>query len=155
MQLPNLEWTYNDFDDYVLSHDAYIWDRTFYIDIFGKDVKIESDTYEAYYAKVQVKLAEQFDTIKVEGVELQCDWPNGTIHAFRYWECSPSFLEHTDPVDVVLEVKDGAKVIEVNGSEIYLEKNDVWWIPANTPHRALNSVEGLMFSYGVSDTEQH
>ena len=155
MQLPNLNWTYTDFEDYILSHDAYMYDRTFYIDNRGKDVRIVSDDYNEYLAKVQVKLAEQSDTLKVEGIELICDFTEGTIHAFRYWENSPSFGEHTDPVDVILQVKQGGKLIEINGEEKYLEEEDTWWIPANTPHRALNTVEGLMFSYGVSDTEQH
>lgn len=155
MQLPNLLWTYADFEDYLLSHEAYMYDRTFYIDNRGKDVRIVSDNYNEYLAKVQVKLAEQSDTIKVEGIEHLCDFTEGTIHAFRYWENSPSFAEHTDPVDVILQVQQGGKVIEINGEEKYLEEGDIWWIPANTPHRALNTVEGLMFSYGVSDTEQH
>jgi mannose-6-phosphate isomerase-like protein (cupin superfamily) len=152
MQLPNLRWTYNDFEDYVLSYDAYMYDRTLYIDNRGKDVKIVSDDYNEYLAKVQVKLAEQHDTIKVEGIEKIAGWEDGTIHAFRYWENSPSFEEHTDPVDVILQVQEGAKLIEVNGIEKYISEEEVWWIPANTPHKALNTVEGLMFSYGVSDT---
>lgn len=155
MQLPNLNWSYKDFEDYVLSHEAYMWDRTLYIDIDGKDVKIVSDTYEEYFAKVQIKLAESFDTIKVEGIERLCNFTEGTIHAFRYWEGSPSFGVHEDPVDVLLHVTDGEKTIEVNGKIQNLLKNDFWHIPANTPHRALNNKEGLMFSYGLSDTERH
>ena len=155
MQLPDLRWTYLDFEDYILSQEAYMYDRTFYIDIDGKDVRIVSDTYEEYFAKVQIKLAEQFDTLKVEGIERLVDWNEGTIHAFRYWSGSPSFPEHTDPVEVILEVKEGSKLMEVNGQEVILEEGDIWPIFANTPHRALNEYEGLMFSYGLSDTEQH
>lgn len=156
MQLPNLQWSYKDFEDYVLSHEAYMWDRTFYIDIDGKDVKIISDTYEEYFAKVQIKLAEQFDSIKVEGIERIAGWTEGTIHAFRYWENSPSFGTHTDPVDVIIEVQQGYKTIEVNGKIHNLDElHKVIDIPANTPHRALNDKEGLMFSYGLSDTEQY
>lgn len=155
MQLPKLNWSYADFEDYILSTEAYEYDRTYYIDNRGKDVKIISDHYTEYFAKVQIKLAEQSDTLKVEGIERFTDWSDGTIHAFRYWEGSPSFGEHTDPVDVVLQVQDGAKLIEINGFEKYLQKDDIWWIPANTPHKALNIVEGLMFSYGMYDTEQH
>ena len=155
MQLPDLQWGYLDFEDYILSEEAYMVDRTFYIDKSGKDVKIISDTYEEYLGKVQVVLAEEYNTIKVEGIERQVDWDKGTIHAFRYWPNSPSFAEHKDPVDVILEVKQGSKLMEVQGSEIFLEENDIWYIPANTPHRALNNSEGLMFSYGVSDTESN
>lgn len=153
MQLPNLKWTYQDFEDYVLSHEAYMYDRTLYIDKDGKDVKIISDTYEEYFAKVQIKLAESFDTIKVEGIEKLCNFTEGTIHAFRYWEGSPSFGVHTDPVDVLLHVSAGQKTIEINGVIRDLDEGDFWHIPADTPHRALNNKEGLMFSYGLSDTE--
>jgi mannose-6-phosphate isomerase-like protein (cupin superfamily) len=154
MKLPNIKWTYQDFEDYVLSHEAYMYDRTLYIDKDGKDVKIVSDTYEEYFAKVQIKLAEAFDTIKVEGIERLCDFTDGTIHAFRYWEGSPSFGEHTDPVDVIIHQCEGAKVMEVAGNIKDIIEDEFLMIPANTPHRALNDKEGLMFSYGLSDTEQ-
>ena len=154
MQLPDIDFKYKEFEEYALSYDAYMYDRTFYIDNRGKDVKIVSDTYEEYFAKVQIKLAEQSDTIKVEGIEQICGWKDGTIHAFRYWPNSPSFPEHTDPVDVILEVHEGSKTIEVDGKIHNLDKFDpVLVIPANTPHRALNDKEGIMLSYGLSDTE--
>lgn len=154
MQLPKLKWSYEDFEEYVLSHEAYMYDRTLYIDNRGKDVKIVSDDYNEYLAKVQVKLAESNDTIKVEGIEHVCDFKEGTIHAFRYWKESPSFGVHTDPVDVLLHVSAGHKTIEVNDVIHNLDEGDFWMIPENTPHRALNVREGLMFSYGLSDTEQ-
>lgn len=154
MLLPDLKWTYQQFEEYVLSYEAYMYDRTLYIDNRGKDVKIVSNDYNEYLAKVQVKLAEAQDTIKVEGIERLCDFKDGTIHAFRYWKESPSFGVHTDPVDVLLHVSAGYKMIEVNEVNQQLEEGDFWHIPANTPHRALNTKEGLMFSYGLFDTEQ-
>lgn len=149
----NLKWSYQDFEDYVLSYEAYEYDRTIYIDNSGKDVKIVSDTYEEYFAKVQIKLAESSDTIKVEGVERLGDYEGVTAHVFRYWKDSPSFGVHTDPVDVLLHVTDGEKMIEVDEKMKHLLEGDFLWIPANTPHRALNDREGLMFSYGLSGTE--
>lgn len=153
MQLPDIKWTYQDFEDYVLSHEAYMYDRTLYIDKDGKDVKIVSDTYEEYFAKVQIKLVEAFDTIKVEGIERLCDFTGGTIHAFRYWKGSPSFGVHEDPVDVLLHQCEGKKSIEIAGRMNEIFEDEFLMIPANTPHRALNDEEGLMFSYGLSDTE--
>lgn len=155
MQLPNFKFTYQDFEEYVLSHAAYMYDRSFYIDKSGKDVRIVSDTYEEYYAKVQVKLAEQSETLKIEGIEKLCDFKEGTIHAFRYWKQSPSFAVHTDPVDVIIEVKQGCKVMEVIDQRYVIREECSLRIPANTPHRALNEEEGLMFSYGLYDTEQY
>ena len=153
MQLPDIKWTYQDFEDYVLSHEAYMYDRTLYIDKDGKDVKIISDTYEEYFAKVQIKLVEASDTIKVEGIERLCDFTGGTIHAFRYWKSSPSFGVHEDPVDVLLQQCKGKKSIEIAGRMNEIFEDEFLMIPANTPHRALNDEEGLMFSYGLSDTE--
>ena len=153
MQLPDIKWTYQDFEDYVLSHEAYMYDRTLYIDKDGKDVKIVSDTYEEYFAKVQIKLVEAFDTIKVEGIERLCDFTEGTIHAFRYWKDSPSFGVHEDPVDVLLHQCEGKKTMEMAGIMKEIFEDEFLMIPAGTPHRALNDEEGLMFSYGLSDTE--
>jgi mannose-6-phosphate isomerase-like protein (cupin superfamily) len=154
MQLPNIKFTYEEFEEYILSEEAFLYDRTFTIDKFLKDDKIESDTYEEYYAKLQIKLAEQHDTLKVEGIELLYGFEHGTIHAFRYWKDSPSFPVHTDPVDVILEVHEGEKFIEVNGEMHNIIKGETISIPANTPHRALNEKQGLMLSYGLHNTEK-
>lgn len=151
MLLPSFEFTYQKFEDYILSEEAFLYDRTFTIDKAGKDDKIVSDTYEEYYAKVQVKLVEQHDTLKAEGIELLCGWKHGTIHAFRYWENSPSFDTHTDPVHVIIEVKQGWKIMDIAGYRFNLAEGQTVGIPANTPHRALNEKEGLMFSYGLYD----
>jgi quercetin dioxygenase-like cupin family protein len=142
MQLPNIKFTYEEFEEYILSEEAFLYDRTFTIDKFLKDDKIESDTYEEYYAKVQIKLAEQHDTLKVEGIELLYGFEHGTIHAFRYWK------------DVILEVHEGEKFIEVNGEMHNIIKGETISIPANTPHRALNEKQGLMLSYGLHNTEK-
>ena len=154
MLLPNFEFTYQKFEDYILSEEAFLYDRTFTIDKSLKDDKIVSDTYEEYYAKVQIKLAEQCDTLKVEGIELLANWEHGTIHAFRYWKNSSSFPVHTDPVDVIIEVHEGEKFIEIDKKMHNLVKGEAISIPANTPHRALNEKEGLMLSYGLYGTEQ-
>ena len=73
---------------------------------------------------------------------------------FQFWKDSPSFPEHTDPVDVIIEVQEGEKFIEIDGKMRNLVKGESISIPANTPHRALNEKEGLMLSYGLHSTEQ-
>lgn len=155
MQLPDFEFTYEDFENLFLSREAFEQGKSFYIDISGKDNIIETDTYEEYLAIAQVKLAMQFETLKIEGIEKICGFKDGTVHAFRYWENSPSFGFHTDPVDVIIEVKQGSKVMEVKDNVFVINEGCLLKIPANTPHRALNEKEGLMFSYGLFDTEQH
>ena len=155
MLLPDFEFNYQDFENLFLSKRAFEQEKSFYIDISGKDNIIKTDTYEEYLAIAQVKLASQFETLKIEGVEKLCGFKDGTIHAFRYWKQSPSFGVHVDPVDVIIEVKQGSKVMEVEGDKFVIHKGCHLKIPANTPHRALNEEEGLMFSYGLYDTEQH
>ena len=154
-KLPDFKFTYQDFENYFTSVEAFENGRSFYIDISGKDHIIEADTYEEYLAIAQMKLAMQYETLKIEGIEKLCDFKDGTVHAFRYWEQSPSFGVHTDPVDVIIEVKQGWKIMEVTGQRYSIYEGCVLSIPANTPHQALNEKEGLMFSYGLYDTEQH
>lgn len=153
LELPDFKFTYQNFEDYFTSVEAFENGRSFYIDISGKDNIIKSDTYEEYLAITQMKLAAQHETLKIEGIENLCGFKNGTIHAFRYWKKSPSFAMHTDPVDVIIEVKQGCKVMEVIDQRYVIREECILSIPANTPHRALNEEEGLMFSYGLYDTE--
>ena len=153
MQLTDFKFTYEDFENLFLSREAFEQGKSFYIDISGKDNIIETDTYEEYLAIAQVKLASQFETLKIEGIEKLCGFKDGTVHAFRYWENSPSFSVHKDPVDVIIEVKQGCKIMEVDGVKYTLLQDCALHIPANIPHRALNEKEGLMFSYGLFDTE--
>lgn len=155
LELPDFKFTYQDFENLFLSKKAFEQERSFFIDMFGKDNIIKADTYEEYLAIAQVKLATQFETLKIEGVEKLCGFKDGTIHAFRYWKQSPSFGIHKDPVDVIIEVKQGSKVMEVDYEKVTIHKDCFLKIPANTPHRAFNEEEGLMFSYGLYDTEQH
>jgi mannose-6-phosphate isomerase-like protein (cupin superfamily) len=152
-ELPDFKFIYEDFENLFLSREAFEQGKSFYIDISGKDNIIETDTYEEYLAIAQVKLASQFETLKIEGIEKLCGFKDGTVHAFRYWENSPSFGIHKDPVDVIIEVKQGSKVMEVENSVFVIHQECLLKIPANTPHRALNEKEGLMFSYGLYDTE--
>jgi mannose-6-phosphate isomerase-like protein (cupin superfamily) len=72
-----------------------------------------------------------------------------TCHVYRAQQWSGSFKEHTDPDTVVLEVVEGIKVMEVNGTEYILHKGSKLTIPANTPHRAINRDSSLMLSFGL------
>lgn len=78
----------------------------------------------------------------------------GPVNAHLFWALpgSPSFPEHTDPNDVLIVVKYGTKVMEVDGQRFELTvENPELFIPANTPHRALNEHESIMISYGLLD----
>jgi mannose-6-phosphate isomerase-like protein (cupin superfamily) len=72
-----------------------------------------------------------------------------TCHVYRAQQWSKSFLEHSDPDTVVLEVVEGVKVMEMAGTEYILHKGSRLTIPAGTPHRAINRDSSLMLSFGL------
>jgi mannose-6-phosphate isomerase-like protein (cupin superfamily) len=72
-----------------------------------------------------------------------------TCHAFRAFRQSMSFGLHTDPDDVILYCIHGKKKMVVDGNEYILKPHDTLFIPANTPHEAINDDESLMLSFGL------
>ncbi len=72
-----------------------------------------------------------------------------TCHAFRAFENSKSFPQHTDPDDVFLFVIFGEKKIILEGRTIILKEGDSLFIPSNTAHQAINEKESLMLSFGL------
>ena len=72
-----------------------------------------------------------------------------TCHAFRAFQRSNSFGLHTDPDNVIMYCVHGSKKIIVNNTERILNKNDLLFIPANTPHEAINEEESLTLSFGL------
>lgn len=72
-----------------------------------------------------------------------------TCHAYRAFPGSESFGLHTDPMPVFLEVIEGTKNMIVNGEWHTLETGDTLFVPANTPHEAINQDESLMLSFGL------
>jgi mannose-6-phosphate isomerase-like protein (cupin superfamily) len=72
-----------------------------------------------------------------------------TCHAFRAFRQSNSFGLHSDPDDVIMYCVYGSKKIIVNDIEHILKSQDSLFIPANTPHEAVNEEESLMLSFGL------
>jgi len=72
-----------------------------------------------------------------------------TCHAFRAFRQSNSFGLHTDPDDVIMYCVHGSKKIIVDGVEHTLKNGHSLFIPANTPHEAINEDESLMLSFGL------
>jgi mannose-6-phosphate isomerase-like protein (cupin superfamily) len=78
--------------------------------------------------------------------------PPMNAHLFWAQPGSPSFDLHTDPIDVIIELKYGTKVMEVNGERHVLDSDHPSvYIPAGTPHRAINEAESITISYGFLD----
>lgn len=72
-----------------------------------------------------------------------------TCHLFRALKDSKSFGLHTDPDDVIILCVEGTKNIIVDGIKYKLKPQDSLFIPANTPHEAINEEDSLMLSFGL------
>lgn len=149
--------SYNDFYELVLSEYAIQQRIVYLIDKQSRQILVESQ---------RDLLREQAPTIKVEqmerynqsifhmGQELSKDIGHTgpfTCHAFRSYEGSPSFPEHTDPDDVYLHVLEGQKNIEMCGKVYTIKAGGSLFIPSNTVHKAINTNECLMLSFAMED----
>ena len=74
-----------------------------------------------------------------------------TCHAFIAQKNSPSFGTHTDLDDVIIVCCEGKKTMMVDGAYIVLEAGQHVYIPANTPHHALNEYAALTLSCGLEN----
>jgi mannose-6-phosphate isomerase-like protein (cupin superfamily) len=103
-------------------------------------------------------------TIKIEGMEKfnseiydKCNEyklkykHNGavTCHVFLSQENSPSFGEHTDPDDVIIYCCEGIKTMKIDNQYTVIKQHQDFFIPANTPHQALNEYFALTLSFGL------
>ncbi len=123
------------------------------IDENGLQHYIEPTEYYAYCALMAEHIAVGKVTIKVEQMEKHWKFDDRTIHLFYNPKFGPTFEQHTDPVDVIIECKAGQKSMWVDGMEVILQVGDKLMIPAGTEHKALNYERALIASHGISDTE--
>jgi ribosomal protein L16 Arg81 hydroxylase len=72
-----------------------------------------------------------------------------TCHVFHAFRQSKSFGLHTDPDNVIIYCGFGKKKIIMEGKEYNLNPYDTLFIPANTPHEAINEEESLILSFGL------
>jgi mannose-6-phosphate isomerase-like protein (cupin superfamily) len=72
-----------------------------------------------------------------------------TCHLFWSLKGSKSFGLHTDPDNVIILCIEGIKDIILNGIKHKLKPQDSLFIPANTPHEAINEENSLMLSFGL------
>ncbi len=145
--------TFDQFFEFVRSNECFELHDVSIIDEDGNQHYVDQTEYYSYLANISLIIAGKKDTIKIEQMETHWNWDDRTIHVFYNPKDGPTFDIHTDPVDVIIECKDGIKYMEVDGKEIRLFPGDKLSIPANTPHRALNYEQALMASHGISDTE--
>lgn len=72
-----------------------------------------------------------------------------TCHVFKSPKGAPSFPRHTDPDNVVLYMLSGQKEIEHDGGVLTLLPGEILFIPAGTYHRAVNTEDSVMLSFGL------
>lgn len=108
---------------------------------YGKTIKIES---MEKYNQTLYNYCEQLKKTYNHFAPITC-------HAFRSFENSKSFSEHTDPDDVFLFVIFGEKKMIVDNVEVVLREGDTFFIPSNTKHQAINEKESLMLSFGLEN----
>lgn len=72
-----------------------------------------------------------------------------TCHLFKSPQGATSFPAHTDPDDVVLYMVSGQKDFEHDGGVLTLHEGEILLIPAGTTHRAINTNDSIMLSFGL------
>jgi len=144
--------TFDQFEAYLLSEACYQNHDVSIIDHQQLQHYIKANDFIEYNALMSSHLAQGVVTIKVEQMERYWEFDDRTIHAFYNPKNGPTFPEHTDDVDVIIECKDGIKNMEVDGKEIALQPGDKLIISKGTMHKALNYEKALMASHGIGDT---
>ncbi len=144
--------TFEEFFDFLMSEECFNKCAVSFINNKGEQQYVEHDNLFAYQGRVVDLWFSGDDTIKVENYERIQPY-DGTIHIFYAPVDAPSFPVHTDPIDIYIECLDGCKIMEIDDKYVVIEKGTKVFIPAETPHIALNSEKALTFSYGVNDTE--
>jgi len=130
----------------------------FYIDN-GKENILFNDSYKTNITNIK---ALSNKTFKVEGFEnydknisslCNIEDDEKFIDCHFYWgkQGKTSFIEHTDPYDVVIVMLRGTKKIVFTDlkKEKNLNEGDVLFIPKNIAHYAENINENVSLSFGI------
>jgi mannose-6-phosphate isomerase-like protein (cupin superfamily) len=147
--------TYNEFEKFSLSNYALEEKIVSVIDYNGRQVQIESVSqflsYQGCSIKIQSMEKYNSEIYNYSNYLKKFKNHNGpvTCHVFRAYPDSMSFDMHTDPDDIFLYVTEGIKTIKVYNKHCQLGVGESLFIPANTPHRALNTHSSLMLSFGL------
>jgi len=145
----------SDFESLVYHPYPYEQKLVSVIDQKGRQILVESFGALSNYADC---------TVKIEGLErysydidqfcqqLKLKFSHSgpiTCHAFRAGKNSSSFGLHKDLENVYLLVVDGTKHMMYNNKMYELNQGDDLFIPAGTPHQAVNNCDSLMLSFGL------
>lgn len=147
--------TLNEFENFLYTDLVYEQKIVSVIDDDSKQILIENIRQLHDYTNCTIKL-EQMEKYN-RSIFQECRFLSTkyfhfgpvTCHAFLAFKDSKSFGLHTDPDDVIIYCVFGEKKLIVNGMQHILLPKDSVYIPANTPHQAINEHESLTLSFGL------
>lgn len=143
---------FQEFEKYLLSEDCFNNHDVSIIDKEQRQHYIVTNDFTEYQACMAMHIAQDIMTIKVDQMERFFKREDRTVHVFYNPKNGPTFPEHSDDVDVIIECMDGTKWMELEGKEICLKPGEMLYIPKGAFHRALNHDKALMASHGIGDT---
>lgn len=122
-----------------LSRQIYLNDLGQFHSNYGKTIKVEGmEKYNPIIFQKTLDFSKKFS-----------HYGPVTCHVFRSFEDSKSFLRHTDPDDVIIEVLHGEFDLHLDSEVISLKSGDNFFISANTPHWAIHKKSCLFLSFGL------
>jgi mannose-6-phosphate isomerase-like protein (cupin superfamily) len=143
--------TLEEFHSFIENDIVYLQNLLYYIDAQGQEHKINNlgHLHSLYGNTIKLEGAEKYNKALFDYCQSFKHSGPVTCHIFRSFAGSHSFPTHVDPDDVHLRLLYGQKTIILEDTEHILNPNDCLYIPANTPHRAINNEESLMLSIGL------
>lgn len=147
--------TLDEFDNFI-QHDLVYEQRLIYI--IDNEIKVKhldnlGQLHSNYGKTIKVEGMEKYNSsIFNKSLELGKKFNhNGpvTCHAFRSFPESKSFLKHTDPDDVYLQVLFGKFTLNFEDDLIILKEGDTCHIKSNRPHWATHNDTCLFLSFGI------
>lgn len=147
--------SYDEFERFAFSNYALDQKIVSVIDNLGRQIQIESVSHFLSYTKCTIKIEsmERYNQKLFEYCQSLATKYNHTgpvtCHGFRAYADSHSFPTHKDLDDVLIYVIKGVKTMEIQGHLVQIVAGDSILIPANTPHRAINTHDSLMLSFGL------
>lgn len=147
--------TLDEFENFI--HSSLIYEQKIIsiIDETGRQILINSlsEIYKHRSCTIKLEQMEKYNILIFE----YCTFLSNkykhkgpvTCHLFRSFRQSKSFGLHVDPDDVIIYCVSGEKKMIVGDKEHILLPNESLFIPANTPHQAINENESLTLSFGL------
>lgn len=147
--------TYDEVIEFIHNPLAYEQNLVSKINIKGEQIPLNSfnELYSSELCTIKIEGMERFSKSLWEkccefGVIYNHIGPV-TCHVFIAHKDSPSFDMHTDPDNVIIYCCHGTKTLIINEKHHTVKEGEYVYIPANTPHKALNEFSAVTLSFGL------